>query len=425
MTSWRLHIQPLLARIQNEINDDEAEDEAAVVGVCAVVVAGTARFSQKKKRGGGSQPGKSPNLDRGRAAADQLLYTDYFAPRPLFPEALFRRRFLMSRRLFARIVDEVTQADSYFTKRPDATDVLGFSPRQKVTAALRMLCYGICADATDEYVRIAESTALDSLKHFVMAVLNASARSTCENRLLQILLGMQLSMLVAVSLKSFGHWTARIGFGRIARQLGMECTKTEMATQLQPKIYGFGTPLLDSLDLTNDTNVVDRSPLMVKWLKGNAPAYEYEVNGNRHTMCYLLCDGIYPNWYVFVKSIRQPETPKEKHFAGAQESVRKDVERCFGVLKGRFGILAQPAQLWDEAMLRIVWRCCVALHNMIIEDEREENDDAYIIPIESPSAAQNTLSLSDLLNGISRLQNQSAHAQLQRDIIEHQWNLRK
>ena len=49
-------------------------------------------------------------------------------------------------------------------------NVLGLSPIQKCTAALRMLAYGICADAVDEYIRIAESTASECLKRFVAAV---------------------------------------------------------------------------------------------------------------------------------------------------------------------------------------------------------------------------------------------------------------
>ena len=39
-----------------------------------------------------------------------------------------------------------------------------------MTAALRMLAYGVTADFLDEYVRIAESNAMMSLKKFVAAV---------------------------------------------------------------------------------------------------------------------------------------------------------------------------------------------------------------------------------------------------------------
>lgn len=48
--------------------------------------------------------------------------------------------------------------------------VRGLSALQKMTAALRMLTYGTPADAIDDYVRIGESTAIESLKRFVKAI---------------------------------------------------------------------------------------------------------------------------------------------------------------------------------------------------------------------------------------------------------------
>ena len=44
---------------------------------------------------------------------------------------------------------------------------LSLSALQKVTAAVRMLVYRVAADAVDNYVRIAESTSIESLKMFV------------------------------------------------------------------------------------------------------------------------------------------------------------------------------------------------------------------------------------------------------------------
>src|SRR5690349_5045346 len=57
-------------------------------------------------------------------------------------------------------------------EKRDATGLLGLSPIQKVTAAVRMLAYGNPADAVDEYVRIAESTALDALQHFCSGIID-------------------------------------------------------------------------------------------------------------------------------------------------------------------------------------------------------------------------------------------------------------
>ena len=77
----------------------------------------------------------------------------------------------MSRPLFLRIVNEVEQYDPYFIQRTDAIGVLSLSSLQKITSAYRILAYGTPADSVDEYIRIGESTAIESLRRFVKAVI--------------------------------------------------------------------------------------------------------------------------------------------------------------------------------------------------------------------------------------------------------------
>ena len=45
------------------------------------------------------------------------------------------------------------------------------SSLQKITAAYRILVYGTPTDSVDEYIRIGESTAIESLRRFVKAVI--------------------------------------------------------------------------------------------------------------------------------------------------------------------------------------------------------------------------------------------------------------
>jgi hypothetical protein len=78
----------------------------------------------------------------------------------------------MSRNLFNRIVETILQHDydGYFTQTRSASGVLGLHPLQKMTAAMRMLTYGIAADGADEYIRSAEATNLEACKKFVIKV---------------------------------------------------------------------------------------------------------------------------------------------------------------------------------------------------------------------------------------------------------------
>nr|XP_009772815.1 PREDICTED: uncharacterized protein LOC104223143 [Nicotiana sylvestris] len=83
---------------------------------------------------------------------------------------MFRRRFRMSRNVFLRIVDEIKGHDMYFEQRADAVGRFGLSIVQKIIVVFRMLAYGLPADATDEYVKIGESIAIESMKRFCRAV---------------------------------------------------------------------------------------------------------------------------------------------------------------------------------------------------------------------------------------------------------------
>ena len=76
-------------------------------------------------------------------------------------------------------------------------------------------------------------------------------------------------------------------------------------------------------------------------------------------MGYYLADGIYPQWAAFVKTISEPRVRKHSHFATMQEAARKDVERAFGVLQSRWGIVQSAAMMWESETLWQLMTCCV------------------------------------------------------------------
>ncbi|XP_021321661.1 uncharacterized protein LOC110437515 [Sorghum bicolor] len=156
---------------------------------------------------------------------------------------------------------------------------------------MRMLTYGLPTDAIDEYIRIGESTALESLRKFVAAVVDIFEdeylRYPNEKDTTRLLaLGEKKGFLGMLGCIDCMHWTWK--------NCKQECT---------------------------------------------TPQVNYTVNGHEYTMGYYLANGIYPSWATLVKTINRPAGNKEKYFAKAQEAARKAVERAFGVLQASQSVI--------------------------------------------------------------------------------------
>ena len=164
--------------------------------------------------------------------------------------------------------------------------------------------------------------------------------------------------------------------------------------------------------------MLKRSTIFNELAEGRAPSVNYSVNGHEYTMRYYLADGIYPSWSTFVKTIPCPQGNKKKHFAAAQESARKDVERAFGVLQARFAIVRRPARFWDQKVLKNIMTACIIMHNMIVEDERDASqiDFTYDAIDESSTISishEHTPELAQFMQTHYDIRNINSHCQLQ------------
>nr|XP_017217028.1 PREDICTED: putative nuclease HARBI1 [Daucus carota subsp. sativus] len=391
-------------------------------------------FNQLYGEGSSSTPRRVINRDR--EAAHNRLVRDYFAAIPVYPLETFQRRFRMGRHIFLRIVDALSNIDPYFQQRVDALGRKGLSPLQKCTAAMRMLAYGISADAVDDYVRIGESTAIECLKKFVTNIIlifeSEYLRKPNLNDVQRLLkMGEDRGFPGMMGSIDCMHWQWK------------NCPKAWKGMFMSGH-KGVPTILLEAVassDLwiwhaffgvagsNNDINVLDRSPIFDEVLEGRAPEVNYNVNGNDYNMGYYLTDGIYPECATFVKTIPRPQGDKRRLFSKYQEGQRKDVERAFGVLQSRFAIIRGPARFWDKKDLAKIMRACIILHNMIVEDER----DTYATPFGSLPTyddATNGLSQPNLeeepfapyeryIQNNVRIRDRQKHRQLQADLIEH------
>jgi len=270
-----------------------------------------------KKTHGGSSIGRRV-INRERQQGHERLVKDYFSENPIYNDELFRRRFRMRRSLFLRIVEAVEVHDEFFIQKRDAAMVLGLSPFQKVTAAIRQLAYGSPADAIDEYVRIGESTALESLRRFCLAVGEIFGdkylRAPTEADVKKLLtVGEQRGFPGMLGSLDCMHWvwkncpTAWHG-----QYIGKEREPTivlEAVASYDLWIWHafFGMP-----GSHNDINVLDRSSLFSDLMEGRAPAANFTINGNSYNMGYYLADGIYPSWATIVQTISHPQGQKKK-----------------------------------------------------------------------------------------------------------------
>ncbi|RWR72185.1 putative nuclease HARBI1 [Cinnamomum micranthum f. kanehirae] len=269
-------------------------------------------------------------IHRGQISGHHRLYNDYFSENPVYTPSQFRRRFRMRKPLFFEL---------------NCAGSIGLSAFQKVTTAVRMLAYGVAADAVDDYVRIAESTSIESLKKFVQAIIDV-----------------------------FGNEYLR-------------------------------TP-----------NSADICRLLSE---GRTPPTNYSINDHEYTTGYYLADGVYPSWATFVKTIPCPNRPKAINFAAAQESARKDVEHAFEVLHARFSI--------DRQTLQHIMKACIIMHNMIIEDERDQSLPPNYDAREGECSDQlvshdHTAEFQDFIQNHLCIRDKRTHFQLQADLVEHMWH---
>jgi hypothetical protein len=139
--------------------------------------------------------------------------------------------------------------------------------------------------------------------------------------------------------------------------------------------YGFSGAL-------NDGNMIlALSPLLDRMTNGTFSQLEEEagvvpffIHGEPFRRTYFLVDGIYPRYTRFVKAVREPVTDQEKRFTGWQESARKDVERAFGVLQGRFKkAIAYKIHFLDQDCIYAMVTSCLIMHNMCISERAMES----------------------------------------------------
>ncbi|XP_023756109.2 uncharacterized protein LOC111904591 [Lactuca sativa] len=238
-------------------------------------------------------------VNRDRQAAHDLLVRDYFADNCLYNDDSFERRFRMNKAIF-----------------------LPF-------------------DASDEYLKISERTAVECVDWF-----SACVYEVFHEEYLRKPTQRDIERLYSAHEERHG-FPGMLG-SLDCTHVAWEKCPTAWRGQFTRGDIGEPTIILEAVasqDLwiwhaffgvagsNNDLNVLGQSPIFNDIWTGKAPDMTFTVNGHAYKYGYYLGDGIYSDYSTLMKAYSVPRSEKAKLFTKKQESARKDIERAFGVLK--------------------------------------------------------------------------------------------
>ncbi|GJU43485.1 ALP1-like protein isoform X1 [Tanacetum coccineum] len=350
-------------------------------------------------------------IPRDREEAEQRLLEDYFGnddTPPKYPEENFRRRYRMSSTLFAKIVNDITSYDAqplpeyfhFFRQRIDAIGRNSIGPILKITSAIRQLAYGTTPDAFDEYLQIAERCSRECLDNFTKCIYILYVEEYLRKPSLE-----DIEKTYALHEEKHG----------LPGMLGKHCDQIFV---IWHSYFEFMVP-------NNDLNVLYGSPLFDDVLADTAPEAPFVVNERTYKPDTIIVNGIYPTWSTFVKTFSIARDEKTLKFKRVQESARKDIERAFGVLQGRWGIIRQPARALQINTLKRIMYCCIILHNMILQSEKFELSNFKDMFVNPETNMQRTwIERCDLhVRRSKELRDSLVHNELRHDLVNHLWNL--
>nr|XP_043615749.1 protein ALP1-like [Erigeron canadensis] len=325
-------------------------------------------------------------VNRNRWTASQKLHRDYFCEEPKYDDYFFEDRYRMPKRLFLKIVHDLESRYEYFQDSYDARLAKSFYTDTEVH-----ICHPATCNRT-EYLR-------KPTTHDLHCLFEANE----ERHHLPGMIG-SLDCTHLVWKMCPMEWRGQYKRGNHEYPtIMLEATASQ---DLWIWHAFFGPP-----GALNDINVLQQSSLFLSERLGTAPYCPFTVNGRTYRRGYYLVNDIYLTWSTFVKAYKYPTDPKEKMFKTAQEAARKDIERAFGVLKGKWHIIDRLFRKRPLGTIRNLVYACVILHNMIIQDSGRAICPVHIgDPVVHPSSNRDAL---------PEIQDEETHFRPRYDLTEH------
>ncbi|GJU08774.1 phytosulfokine receptor 1-like protein [Tanacetum coccineum] len=211
---------------------------------------------------------------------------------------------------------------AYFFEHPQYDETtfrkVGISSLMKCTFAIHQMTYGAVPNSLDEYLQMGVTTARDSLRIFCKVIMNLYGKEF-----------LRKPTYTDMEKLYVYHDEKHVFLGMLEN---IDCTDWPWAN----------CPLAYIAQFCRG----DHEPNPFILLEGRAPDVPFVANNVPYKRGYYLTDGIYPQWSVLIKSIKNPGRSDHKRilYKTKHEAARKDVERAFDVLKQKWKLIKYPAR---------------------------------------------------------------------------------
>lgn len=437
--------------IIDDILDDREEQEAVALVCLAAGEAVQLICAETGRHWRGRAPWSKPNVQRGESA----WFRQYLCPTSTYSAEHFRRTFRVPLLLYRLLEQKLPGVEPLLLQKENCAGRAGHPLHTKILSSLRRLGTGCSLHDLDDHSRMSA----ESQRYYFMLFLKA-----VHGRFGGKMLNREptASELQAVheryAARGFPGCVGALDCMKLVWKNCPRAMKGQYHNPKDSKLAVISCEAVADSDLycwnwfagrpgtNNDVTVADYSPLFVDILAGRRrmtlPGGYQLCGATQHRLVYYLTDGIYPRWAIFVRSDHAPTNDKERHAAGLHASVRKDVERMFGCLQGRFHTLRRERHEWDEEAVVLISQVCVILHNMIVSmrlsGELDEEDgettegavDEFFVPAvvggdaSVHSAMPDGRGLAGLLSRVDAVKSEESHGSLRSALLEHQWSLR-
>lgn len=294
---------------------------------------------------------------------------------------LFRRRFRVPYPLFLDVV-KLTRDSGLFLEGCDCTGRAAAPLELKVLSVLRVLGRGYCFDGVEELTLISAEVLRMFFKKFCYWFARELFSKYCnppetpEEIAISTNIYERLGLPGCVGSTDCVHvrWE-RCPAGIRSNHKGKEGYATlsyEVTVDHQKKIIAatIGHP-----GCRNDKTIVKFDGFVTAIHDGkiykDVPFNMVDCKGvvREEKGLYLIVDGGYHKWKCLQCPIKHTSIPKNSLWSKWVESVRKDVECTFGILKGRFRCLKLPIYNHDKDTVDDMFFTCCILHNMLLTED--------------------------------------------------------